>query len=250
MLLIQLFEAVDDNKHAAFCFGRMNPPTVGHEQLINTVAKAAKGGDYYIFTSQTQDPKKNPLDFTTKVKFLAAMFPQHSKHIVANRELNTIMKVAKWLYEQGYRSVTFVAGSDRLDNLKKLLTDYNGVDTGHGYYKFKDINFVSSGAREDGAEGLAGVSASGARAAAVKGDKEAFAQATGAGKLTDALYQAVRKGMAVEEGASGYIPTHKQAKDPRWSHALTKDVRPDTPRKNAKALGLLGKGKKLTQPLR
>lgn len=250
MLLTHLFEAVDDNKHAAFVFGRMNPPTIGHEQLINTVAQAAKGGDYYIFTSQTQDAKKNPLDYATKVKFLAAMFPQHAKHIVANRELNTIMKVAEWLYNKGYRAVTFVAGSDRLDALKKLLTDYNGVETGTTYYKFKDINFVSSGAREDGAEGLAGVSASGARAAAVKGDREAFAQATGAGKLTDALYQAVRKGMSVGEGASGYIPTQKQAKDPRWSHALTKDVRPDTPYKNAKAFHLIGKGKKLTQPMR
>lgn len=250
MLLTHLFEAVDDNKHAAFVFGRMNPPTIGHEQLINTAAQAAKGGDYYIFTSQTQDSKSNPLDYTTKIKFLSAMFPQHSKHIVANRELKTIMKVAEWLYNQGYRSVTFVAGSDRLDNFKKLLTDYNGIDTGTTYFKFKDINFISSGAREDGAEGLAGVSASIARQAAVKGNKEAFAQATGAGKLVDPLYNAVRQGMNVEEGASGYIPTQKQAKDPRWSHALTKDVRPDTPRKNAKALGLLGKGKKLTQPMR
>ena len=149
-------------------------------------------------------------------------------------------------------AATFIIEKRGMDysNLKKLLTDYNGVETGTTYYKFKDINFVSSGAREDGAEGLAGVSASGARAAAVKGDKEAFAQATGAGKLTDALYQAVRKGMSVEEGASGYIPTQKQAKDPRWSHALTKDVRPNTPYKNAKAFHLIGKGKKLTQPMR
>jgi nicotinamide mononucleotide adenylyltransferase len=251
MLLTQLFEAVDDNKSAAFCFGRMNPPTVGHEQLLNTTAQAGKGGDYFIFTSQTQDPKKNPLDFMTKVKFLAAMFPQHAKHIVANRELNTIMKVAAWLYDQGYRNVTFVAGSDRLDAMSKLLKDYNGVEGTKSYYNFKNIDVVSSGSREDGAEGLAGVSASGARAAAAAGDKEAFAKTTGAGKLTDPLYRAVRQGMAVEEGASGYIPKNsKEAKDPRWSMAITKDVGPDTPLKNAKALGLAGKGKKLTRPMK
>lgn len=242
MLLTQLFEAVDDNKHASFCFGRMNPPTVGHEQLLNTVAKSAQGGDYFIFTSQTQDPKKNPLDFTTKVKFLAAMFPQHSKHIVANRELNTIMKVASWLYDRGYRSVTFVAGSDRLDGFKKLLNDYNGNEQNKSYYNFKNINFVSSGEREDGAEGLAGVSASGAREAAAKGDQEAFAQATGAGKLTDALYHAVRKGMTVEEDAAGVgvVATNKRmAKDPRYSTSMTVDVKPSTPRKNAKAFKLV-----------
>lgn len=239
MLLNQLFEAVDDNKHAAFAFGRMNPPTIGHKQLLDTVAKSAKGGDYFIFASQSQDPKKNPLDWMTKLKFLTAMFPEHSKHIVANRELNTIMKVAEWLYNQGYKSLTFVAGSDRLDNFKKLLTDYNGLEGKTSYYKFKNINFVSSGAREDGAEGVSGVSASLARSAAAKGDREAFAQATGAGKLTDQLYDAVRAGMNVSENASGYIPTKKQAKDPRWSHALTVDIKPDTPRQNAKKLGLI-----------
>jgi nicotinamide mononucleotide adenylyltransferase len=238
MLLTHLFEAVDDNKHASFCFGRMNPPTVGHEQLLNTTAQAGKGGDYFIFTSQTQDPKKNPLDFMTKVKFLAAMFPQHANHIVANRELTTVMKVAAWLYNQGYRNVTFVAGSDRLDAMSKLLNDYNGVEGTKTYYNFKNIEFASSGAREDGAEGLAGVSASGAREAAVAGNKESFAKATGAGKLTDALYTAVRQGMNVQE-SSGYIPKNsKEAKDPRWSMAITKDVGPGATLKNAKALGL------------
>ena len=242
MLLNQLFEALENNKHAAFVFGRMNPPTIGHEQLLNTAAKASMGGDYYIFTSQSQDPKKNPLDFTTKVKFLSAMFPQHSKHIVANRELNTIMKVASWLYEQGYRSVTFVAGSDRLDSLKKLLTDYNGVESNKNYYNFKNINFVSSGEREDGAEGLAGISASGAREAAAKGNIEAFSKATGAGKLTNALYNAVRQGMNVTEDAAGVgvVATNKKmARDPRYSTSMTVDVKPNTPRKNAKAFKLV-----------
>lgn len=36
----------------------------------------------------------------------------------------------------------------------------------------------------------------------------------------------------------GVVASKKQAKDPRYSHSLTKDVRPDTPKKNRKALGL------------
>jgi len=240
MLLSQLFEAVENDKHASFCFGRMNPPTVGHEQLLNTTAKSAQSGDYFIFATQTQDPQKNPLDYTTKIKFLTAMFPQHAKHIVANRELNTIMKVANWLYNQGYRRITFVAGSDRLDTFKNLLLTYNGNEQNKSYYNFKDINFVSSGAREEGSEGLAGVSATKARIAAAEDNLEEFTRATGAGKLAPQLFQAVRKGMQLEEGASGYIPKNKkEAEDPRWSMALTKDVRPDTPYKNAKALGLV-----------
>ena len=197
MFLTELFEQ-QSNKHAAFCFGRMNPPTVGHAQLIDTVAKAAQGGDYFVFVSQTQDSKKNPLDYATKIKFLKALFPDQASHIVYAPELKTIMQVAEWLYNAGYRAVTFAAGSDRLDSFKKLLTDYNGKEGGNVYYKFDTINFVSSGDRDPDADGIAGVSASSAREAASQGDFEAFAQATGAGKLAKPLYDAVRKGMLLE----------------------------------------------------
>ena len=197
MFLTELFEQ-QTNKHAAFCFGRMNPPTVGHAQLIDTVAKASQGGDYFVFVSQTQDSKKNPLDYATKVKFIKALFPDQASHIVYAPELKTIMQVAEWLYNAGYRAVTFAAGSDRLDSFKKLLTDYNGKEGGNVYYKFDSINFVSSGDRDPDADGIAGVSASSAREAASQGNFEAFAQATGAGKLAKPLYDAVRKGMLLE----------------------------------------------------
>ena len=197
MFITELFEDITA-KHAAFCFGRMNPPTVGHAQLINTVAKASQGGDYFVFVSQTQDSKKNPLDYATKVKFIKALFPDQASHIVYALELKTIMQVAEWLYNAGYRTVTFAAGSDRLDSFKKLLTDYNGKEGGNVYYKFDTINFVSSGDRDPDADGIAGVSASSAREAASQGDLAAFAQATGAGKLAPALYQAVRKGMLLD----------------------------------------------------
>ena len=199
MFLTELFEQ-QSNKHAAFCFGRMNPPTVGHAQLIDTVAKASQGGDYFVFVSQTQDSKKNPLSYETKVKFIKALFPKQASHIVYAPELKTIMQVAQWLYDAGYRSVTFAAGSDRLDSFKKLLTDYNGKEGGNVYYKFDAINFVSSGDRDPDADGIAGVSASSAREAASQGDLAAFTQATGAGKLAKPLYDAVRKGMLLDEG--------------------------------------------------
>ena len=240
MFLSQIFESID-KRHASFCFGRMNPPTVGHAQLIDTVAKSAGGGDYFIFTSQSQDSKKNPLDYTTKVEFLRAMFSQHSNHIVYNSQLKTIINVAQWLYNQGYRSVTFVAGSDRLADFQELLTKYNGVEGPNGMFKFDRINFVSSGERDPDAEGLAGVSASAARAAAAANDQQAFAQATGAGKIAPQLFQAVRKGMLLEDAAGvGVVAKNrKMAKDPRYSMSITKDVKPGTPQKMARALRLV-----------
>jgi hypothetical protein len=196
MLLVELFES--DTKHVTFCFGRMNPPTIGHAEVFKTMK--GQGGDYKIFFSQSQDKKKNPLDYNTKISFVKKMFPEHADKVVDDAGLNTVVKVAAYLYDQGYTSVTFVAGSDRLEDMKKLLEAYNGVEgKSHGYYDFEVLDFVSSGEREDGAEGVAGVSASGARAAAANGDLAAFQAATGAGELAEPLYAAVRKGMGLKD---------------------------------------------------
>ncbi len=195
MLLLELFEA--GAKHVTFCFGRMNPPTIGHKQVLDTMK--SQGGDMRIFVSQTQDKKKNPLDYATKIKFIKEMFPEYADDIVDNAGLNTIGKVASYLHEQGYNSATFVAGSDRLEDMKSLLTQYNGVEgKAHGFYDFEVLDFVSSGEREDGAEGVAGVSASGARLAAANNDFTAFKEATGAGELAKPLFSAVRKGMGIK----------------------------------------------------
>jgi hypothetical protein len=238
MRLSNIFESTTP-KHAAFCFGRMNPPTVGHGQLINTVAQASQGGNYFVFVSQTQDKKKNPLDYATKVKFVQALFPDQAGHVVYDASIKTIMDVIHWLYAKGYRSITMVAGSDRIGSFQALLPKYNGVEGVNGaYYKFDNIDFVSSGERDPDAEGIAGVSASSAREAASQGNLEAFAQATGAGKLAEPLYNAVRKGMLLE--CSGYIPKNKkEAKDPRWASALTVDIKPGAINKNLKALRLI-----------
>jgi hypothetical protein len=179
----------------------MNPPTIGHKQVLDTMK--SQGGEMKIFVSQSQDKKKNPLDYATKIKFIKEMFPQYAKDVVENAALNTIGKVASYLHEQGYNAATFVAGSDRLEDMKNLLTQYNGVEgKAHGFYKFDVIDFASSGDREDGAEGVAGVSASGARSAAANNDFEGFQEATGAGELAKPLFAAVRKGMGISEGIS------------------------------------------------
>lgn len=210
----------------------MNPPTIGHKQLLDTVAKV--GGDYKIFLSQTQDKKKNPLEYSTKIKFVKAMFPNHAAHIVDDSGLNTIVKVASFLYNSGYTSATFVAGSDRLDAMKELLETYNGVEgKAHGFYKFDSLNFVSSGDREDGAEGVAGVSASNARAAAANNDLEGFKESTGAGNYAEALFKAVRSGMGIKElePAESMLPTSafagsKKNKLGAKAHLKGKDKRP------------------------
>lgn len=196
MLLNELFEG--EGKHITFCFGRMNPPTIGHEQVFKTMASV--GGDYKIFVSQTQDKKENPLDYSTKTKFIKLIHPSYADNLVVDPSLNTVMKVASYLYELGYRNATFVAGSDRLQSFQKLIGDYNGVEgKGHGYYKFEVLDFKSSGERDPDSPGVSGVSASKAREKAIAGDLKGFEEATGAGQYAKELYNAVRKGMGVKE---------------------------------------------------
>ena len=86
-----------------FTFGRFNPPTVGHEKLIIAVENVAKakGGDYLIFPSHTQDTKKNPLTQAQKIKYIKEMFPKHKRKIVAGTG-KTALEVASTLYDKKY----------------------------------------------------------------------------------------------------------------------------------------------------
>jgi hypothetical protein len=239
-----LFEVLKNKprKPVAFCYGRVNPPTIGHARLFNTTARASMGGDYYIFLSHTQDSKKNPLDYNTKVDFVKAMFPQHADH-VSTGGLKGIMEILEFLYHHNYTDVTFVCGNDRLPTFTKLLNDYNGLEGKPTYFKFNSINIVSSGPRDpDEDDAVAGVSASAAREAVKKNNFEKFKEITGAGRYAKRLYRAVRQGMNIfnEDAAGvGVVATNKKmARDPRYSTSMTTDVRPNTPQKNLKALKL------------
>jgi hypothetical protein len=238
MFLIEISQT-KPRKPVAFCYGRVNPPTIGHARLFNTVARASMGGDYWIFLTHTQDPEKNPLDYNTKVDFVKTIYPQHADH-VSTGGLRTIMQVLEFLYHNNYTDVTYVCGNDRLPTFTKLLNDYNGLEGKPTYFKFNTINVVSSGPRDPDDDGLAGVSASAARKAAEEDEFEKFKQITGSGRYAKQLYKAVRKGMLKEDAAGvGVVATNKKmAKDPRYSTSMTVDVHPNTPQKNLRAFKL------------
>ena len=89
-------------KAIVFAFGRFNPPTNGHEKLMDKVASVSKGGTYRIYPSQSTDPKKNPLTFDEKVKFMRKMFPKHARSIIADKSVKTAIDVVSKLYDEGY----------------------------------------------------------------------------------------------------------------------------------------------------
>jgi len=191
----------ENTNDVVFAFGRFNPPTIGHEKLMEAVKKLARGGTYRIYPSQSQDAKKNPLDFKLKVKFMRKMFPKHARNIMADKGMRTAFDVIVALYDQGYTKVTFVAGEDRIIEFNKLFNKYNGVKGRHGFYQFENgVKVVSAGERDPDAEGATGMSASKLRAAASDNNLKLFAKGMPKGfKEVESLFNAVRAGMGLKE---------------------------------------------------
>ena len=151
-------------------FGRFNPPTIGHEKLLNTVASSSDDGDYMIIPSRSQDSKKNPLDADSKVASMKAMFPTHSDKIVNDRGTRTIFDVLKKAHNDGYTNVRIVGGADRQKEFDKLANSYNGK-----LYQFDNIETISAGERDDDAEDpIEAMSASVQRKHVANGDFDAF----------------------------------------------------------------------------
>lgn len=193
---------VEEEKTIFFTFGRMNPPTIGHEKLLNALASKSGKSPYRVFVSQSQDSKKNPLAYKDKVKVIRKMFPKHARNIMLNTKVKTAMDAASALYNEGYVNLVMVVGSDRVTEFETLLKKYNGQKGRHGFYNFNKINVVSAGDRDPDAEGVEGMSASKMRAAASSGDFTQFSQGIPknvSNTDTKAIYNMVRKGMGLSE---------------------------------------------------
>ena len=160
---------------AVFVFGRFNPPTIGHEKLINAViaVNQREGGTALIYGSHTQDSRKNPLTHKQKFKWLIKMFPRMKKSLQSTATEKNVMEIAAELNGK-YDKLVMVVGSDRVDDFTSLLNSYNGIKSKHGFYEFKEIEVKSAGERDPDADGASGMSASKMRKAATQGDFKAF----------------------------------------------------------------------------
>ena len=160
---------------AVFTFGRFNPPTIGHEKLVNAVIafNQREGGTALIYGSHSQDSRKNPLTHTQKFEYLTKMFPGQKRIFQSKSRTKNIMEIATELSGK-HNKLIMIAGSDRVLEFKSLLNSYNGIKSKHGFYKYEEIEVISAGERDPDAEGASGMSASKMRHAATQGDFEAF----------------------------------------------------------------------------
>ena len=187
---------------AVFVFGRFNPPTIGHEKLINALIaiNQREGGTCLVYGSHSQDSRKNPLTHTQKFKYLKKMFPRHKKHFQSKSMAKNPLEVADSLSGK-YNKLIMIAGSDRVLEFKSLLNSYNGVESKHGFYEFEEIEVISAGERDPDAEGASGMSASKMRKAAIQGDFETFQMGTSSEltvKEKRNMMNDVRKGLKLD----------------------------------------------------
>ena len=186
-------EAVQNK--AVITFGRMNPPTVGHEKLVNKIVSTAisEKGTPLVYLSKTQDAKKNPLTYDQKIKYAQAFF---GKRLVVKSPAKTIIEVAKEIQKSGYKDLVLVVGSDRVKEFETLLNKYNGKD-----FTFDSIKVVSAGDRDPDSDDVSGMSASKIRAAAADGDLDLFTKGipTRNDRMRLSLYSDVRKGLGISE---------------------------------------------------
>jgi hypothetical protein len=180
---------------AVITWGRMNPPTIGHQKLVDKVKAEAKkrGAMPHVFLTHTSDAKKNPLDYNTKIRVARKAFGSS----VTKSNSRTIIEAMKELQSMGHTEVVLVVGSDRISEFKTLLKKYNGKD-----FSFNKIEVVSAGDRDPDSDEVSGMSASKLRALAQSGDRDKFDSGLPAGlskRDKQTLYNRIRKVMGITE---------------------------------------------------
>jgi len=199
----QQFLKENSGKTAVYTFGRFNPPTIGHEKLLRVVQTTStkEGGDYFIYTSHSQDSKKNPLTHKQTINFLKLIFPKHRPYI-EDSLAKTALDAASEIHDKGgYTKLVMVVGSDRVSDFKSLLNRYNDKKSKHGYYYFESIDVISAGERDPDADGADGMSASKMRQAVVDSDYDIFKMGVPSGTSDSIclnLYNAVAKGLRLK----------------------------------------------------
>jgi hypothetical protein len=203
---------INENKevHHVMAFGRMSPPTTGHEVLVNKVKDVAQehGASHSVVLSHTQDKEKNPLSSADKLKHAKRFFPKTNLS-TSSKESPTFLSHAEKLHKQGVTHLHMVAGSDRVPEYKKKLAQYNGKGEGK-LFNFKKITVHSAGERDPDAEGTTGMSASKMRSHASSGNFKEFKKGIPAHvpeHHAKEMFHDVRKGMQVKESINEEFET-------------------------------------------
>jgi hypothetical protein len=193
----------DVSENHVMAYGRMNPPTAGHEKLVNKIHDEAdkRNASHELILSASHQTKdgSNPLPPDVKLKYAKLAFPKTNIK-VADKVRPTVLHHASHAYEQGARKLVLAGGEDRKP-MHELLQKYNGQKGAHGYYKFDKIEFADAGARDPKAKGTEGISGTKLRGHAAAGEQKEFESHLSSQMKPEhktELYHALRQHMGVK----------------------------------------------------
>jgi|688.fasta_scaffold58663_4 hypothetical protein len=194
----RFFTEQTKEKIAVFSYGRYNPPTTGHQLLIDKLVEVAKqkNGDAFLIPTHTIDKKKNPLTLEEKTYVLEQM----CDNVKILKTGKTFVEALKELQNRGYTSVYQIAGSDRIPEFTHIINTYNNKPNKVGEIPFSFANYelISSGERDPDSETVEGMSASKLRSLAINGDLNAFVNGMSPrvdSNLKHDVYNIIRKRM-------------------------------------------------------
>jgi hypothetical protein len=144
----------------------MNPPTIGHELLVNTLIETSRKvhADHILYLSHTHKAPTDPLDWKFKRRVCEAAFP--GVNISKDPDIRTPFQALEKFVDI-YENAILVVGGDQVMEFRKRMTPYA---------KEWGINFkvISAGKRIDESNDVSGMSASKLRKFASEGKREEF----------------------------------------------------------------------------
>jgi RimK family alpha-L-glutamate ligase len=199
-----MVESRNERVDVVITFGRFNPPTLGHQLLIDSLKSSATklGAEHRVYAGHTQDKKKNPLSYKDKILFMKKFFSK--ANIIEDSNIRGIFDALQDCLDDGLTRIAVMVGGDRVREFDRLIKKY-ADEMGIEFFKT-----ISAGTRDPDADDVTGMSASKLRAAAADGDFKTFTSGLPSkARPADAkkLYDKVRKGLGISESTNDMFET-------------------------------------------
>ena len=151
------------NGRAVFTFGRMNPPTLGHEKLISKVVEIGMYDhrESFVILSRKTEPKKNPIPYYDKLAALNEALPK--VNFIDSDQIVSIFDAIQYLTSKGYTDLVLVCGSDRVASYTTLFEPYNNHPDPEKRLGYESLEVVSAGERDPDSDDISGISGTKAR---------------------------------------------------------------------------------------
>lgn len=181
-------------KTTVFAYARMNPPTWGHQRLLEKVLRLAKEHNAgHVVALSPSHGVDNPLPPTLKFEYLKELFP--TVNFFMKKSTSGLISSLCDTYAEGTEHLILVSGDDRIESYQTYLDALNGKDS---FFHFKKITVVSAGARNPNGIGIDAISGTRVRQYAADNEFEKFFEdipTTATLELAQRLFEDVRKGL-------------------------------------------------------